>query len=206
MPQREFVPKKYELSKDGNKSTLALRSVGGKQSFDFTFEAVRPNLFRVRFTSDAHPLPPYPSVPEPTKDDSLSSSFTADDASAATEIGGVTATPGRSYVADSGGVSHYSVLDREALHVGRGEKPAPMDLTNRNFSLSASDTFGYDVYRTDPLYKHIPLLIKASSEGVVAIFSSSYSRGTWSVGSELDGLYGAYKVYRQDYGGLEEYF
>ncbi|GAM39021.1 glicosidase [Talaromyces pinophilus] len=230
MPQREFVPKKYELSKDGDDSTLSLRSVGGKQSFDFTFEAVRPNLFRVRFTSDAHPLPPYPSVPEPGKDASLSSSFTTTDSSATTKIGGVTATvewkstpvvslswseskqplhrdlPGRSYVADSSGVSHYSVLDREALHVGLGEKPAPMDLTNRNFILSASDTFGYDVYRTDPLYKHIPLLIKANADGVVAIFSSSYSRGTWSVGSELDGLYGAYKVYRQDYGGLEEYF
>ncbi|KUL82919.1 hypothetical protein ZTR_10379 [Talaromyces verruculosus] len=230
MPQREFVPKKYELSKDGDDSTLSLRSVGGKHSFDFSFEAVRSNLFRVRFTSDAHPLPPYPSVPEPKKDASLSSSFTTTDSSATTEIGGVTATvewkstpvvslswagskqplhrdlPGRSYVADSSGVSHYSVLDREALHVGLGEKPAPMDLTNRNFILSASDTFGYDVYRTDPLYKHIPLLIKANADGVVAIFSSSYSRGTWSVGSELDGLYGAYKVYRQDYGGLEEYF
>jgi alpha-glucosidase (family GH31 glycosyl hydrolase) len=80
-----------------------------------------------------------------------------------------------------------------------------MDLTNRHFILSASDTFGYDVYRTDPLYKHIPLLIKANAEGVVAIFSTSHSRGTWSVGSELDGLYGSYKVYRQDYGGLEQY-
>lgn len=234
MPQRELVPKKYELDETGHPDAgVALRSSEGKQSFNFTFEAVRANLFRVRFTSATHPVPPYPSVPEPVKHNSLASTkFTTSttDSVATAEIAGVTATvkwkntpvvslswtdsgkslhsdlPGRSYVADADGVAHYSVLDREALHVGLGEKAAPMDLTNRHFILSASDTFGYDVYRTDPLYKHIPLLIKANSEGVVAIFSTSQSRGTWSVGSELDGLYGAYKVYRQDYGGLEEYF
>jgi alpha-glucosidase (family GH31 glycosyl hydrolase) len=230
MPQKEFVPKKYSL-RSAEPALVALQSVDGKHSFDFTFEAVRANLFRVRFTSKEHPLPPYPSVrdPKPTLDNDASFS-TADDGESATAIlGAVTATlqwtstpvvalswtaskhilhrdlPGRSYVADSSGVSHYSVLDRAALHVGLGEKPAPMDLTNRHFILSASDTFGYDVYRTDPLYKHIPLLIKATAQGVVGIFSSSHSRGTWSVGSELDGLYGPYKVYRQDYGGLEEY-
>ncbi|OKL59113.1 hypothetical protein UA08_05601 [Talaromyces atroroseus] len=239
MPQREFVPKKYKL-RSAESALVALHSVDGKQSFDFTFEAVRTNLFRVRFTSKEHPLPPYPSVGDPVKetlDNDASFSTTPSSAAAAaaatataTKVGAVTATvqwentpvvslswtdskqllhrdlPGRSYVADSSGVSHYSVLDREALHVGLGEKAAPMDLTNRHFILSASDTFGYDVYRTDPLYKHIPLLIKANSEGVVAIFSTSHSRGTWSLGSELDGLYGPYKVYRQDYGGLEEYF
>lgn len=233
MPQKEFVPKKYKLHNADK--TLTLHSVdAGKQSFEFAFEAVRKNLFRVRFTSQGHPLPPYPNVRDPIKDvlDNKSSFSTADNGSpsATTEVGGVTATvqwdntpvvslswidskqvlhrdlPGRSYVADASGVAHYSILDREALHVGLGEKAAPMDLTNRHFILSSSDTFGYDVYRTDPLYKNIPLLIKANSEGVVAIFSTSHGRGTWSVGSELDGLWGAYKVYRQDYGGLEEYF
>lgn len=230
MPQKEFVPKKYELQSSKEGSALALRSVGGKQSFEFSFEAVRPNLFRVKFLSKDHPLPPYPSVRDPPESSTGQSSFKTTDASATINADGVTAVvqwentpvvslswtgtnkvlhrdlPGRSYVADASGVAHYSVLDREALHVGLGEKAAPMDLTNRHFILSASDTFGYDVYHTDPLYKHIPLLIKANSDGVVATFSTSHSRGTWSVGSELDGLYGAYKVYRQDYGGLEEYF
>ncbi|KAH8697105.1 glycosyl hydrolases family 31-domain-containing protein [Talaromyces proteolyticus] len=234
MPQREFVPKKYERHSSGDASSVHLRSIDGKQSFNFSFEAVRPNLFRVRFSSPEHPLPPYPSVsnPEAQLGDGATSSLSTTDnhSSSKIEIGNVVAivdwknTPevslswtgsdkhlhrdlsGRSYVVDGSGVTHYSVHDRDALHVGLGEKAAPMDLSNRHFILSASDTFGYDVYRTDPLYKHIPLLIKASAEGVVAIFSTSHSRGTWSVGSELDGLYGAYKVYRQDYGGLEEYF
>ena len=51
----------------------------------------------------------------------------------------------------------------------------------------------------------MPLLIKATPNGCVAIVSTSHSRGSWSVGSEIDGLWGHFKVYRHDYGGLEEY-
>lgn len=80
-----------------------------------------------------------------------------------------------------------------------------MDLSNRNFILSATDCFGYDVYHTDPMYKHIPLLINVTPKGCVAMFSTSHSRGNWCVGSEVDGLWGHYKVYRQAHGGLEEY-
>jgi alpha-glucosidase (family GH31 glycosyl hydrolase) len=80
-----------------------------------------------------------------------------------------------------------------------------MDLSNRQFTLSATDCFGYDALRTDPMYKHIPLLIKAGPEGVVGTFSTSHARGSYSVGSEMDGMWGFYKVYRQDHGGLEEY-
>jgi alpha-glucosidase (family GH31 glycosyl hydrolase) len=234
MPQKEFAPKRYEpysSQNDGNGAfSVHLRSKNGHRNFDFTFEAVRLNLFRISFTSQDHPLPPYPSVAQPTQD--LSNIHTASStigSSKKIEIGNVSASidwshtpvvslswtgsdkylhrdlPLRSYVADSTGVAHYSVHDRNSLHVGLGEKPAPMDLTGRHFILSATDCFGYDVYRTDPMYKHIPLLIKANPEGVVAIFSTSHGRGTWSVGSEIDGLWGHFKVYRQDYGGLEEY-
>jgi alpha-glucosidase (family GH31 glycosyl hydrolase) len=108
-------------------------------------------------------------------------------------------------VADATGIAHYTEHDRSDLHVGLGEKRAPMDLSGRHFLLSATDSFGYDVYNTEPLYKHIPLLIKASPDGCVAIFSTTHGRGTWSVGSEVDGLWGHFKVYRQDYGGLEHY-
>jgi alpha-glucosidase (family GH31 glycosyl hydrolase) len=80
-----------------------------------------------------------------------------------------------------------------------------MDLSGRRFELSCIDSFGYDVYKTDPLYKNIPLLINATPQGCVAMFSTSHSRGSYSVGSEMDGMWGFYKVYRQDYGGLEEY-
>jgi len=111
----------------------------------------------------------------------------------------------RSYALDGPGIAQYSEYDRSSLHVGLGEKAAPMNLANRHFQLSATDCFGYDVLRSDPLYKHIPLLIRATPDGVVATFSSTHARGYCSVGSEMDGMWGRFKVYRQDYGGLEEY-
>jgi alpha-glucosidase (family GH31 glycosyl hydrolase) len=111
----------------------------------------------------------------------------------------------RSYALDGPGVAHYTTYDSKKHHAGLGEKAAPFDLSGRTFRVAATDSFGYDGYKTDPLYKHIPLLISAGPQGCVAQFSSSHSRGMISVGGEMDGLWGKYKVYRQDYGGLEEY-
>ena len=113
--------------------------------------------------------------------------------------------PFRSYAIDGPGIAHYTRYHRGDLHIGLGEKAAPMDLSNRHFTLSATDCFGYDVHRTDPMYKHIPLLIRATPYGVVATFSTSHSRGYYSVGSEMDGMWGYFKVYRQEHGGLEMY-
>lgn len=212
--------------------SLQLRSSSAsKGAFDFTFEAIRQNLFRVTFASASHPIPPYPSVTKPAVNLHDVNILTKSEESSKTfNVGGITASvdwahtpvlslswtgsetplhrdlPLRSYVADADGIAHYSQHDRNALHVGLGEKQAPMDLSGRNFLLSATDCFGYDVYNTDPLYKHIPLLIKATPEGCVAIFSTTHGRGMWSVGAEIDGLWGHFKVYRQDYGGLEQYF
>ena len=232
MPQKEYVPKGYELTSSDAATALSLQSNSNGRDFQFTFDPIRPGLFRVTFTSKDHPIPPYPSVlrqtgPELDKVHTVISDIGPK--SRKIEVGNVSATiewsytpvvslswkgsnevlhqdlPFRSYAADSVGVAHYASHDRNALHVGLGEKAAPMDLTGRHFVLSVSDCFGYDVYRTDPMYKHIPLLIKATPEGCVAIFSTSHSRGIWSVGSEIDGHWGHFKVYRQDYGGLEEY-
>jgi alpha-glucosidase (family GH31 glycosyl hydrolase) len=113
--------------------------------------------------------------------------------------------PHRSYTVNGEGVAHYSRYHRNTLYVGLGEKAAPMNLAGRRFELSATDSFGYDVYRTDPLYKNIPLLINATPQGCVATFSTTHSRGHYSVGCEMDGMWGFYNVYRQDYGGLDEY-
>ncbi|KAI5460398.1 glycosyl hydrolases family 31-domain-containing protein [Mariannaea sp. PMI_226] len=210
-----------------------LKSKDKETPFTFTFEAVRENVFRTTFTSESHPLPPHPSVPRMERD--LKSNFrvTSESSGSSKEmkIGDVTAkvdwesttpllsislsesqaeplhqdVPHRSYIVDGTGVAHYSKFNRGTLHVGLGEKAAPMNLSGRRFRLAATDSFGYDVYKTDPLYKNIPLLINATPEGCVAFFSTSHSRGEYSIGSEMDGMWGYYKVYRQDYGGLEEY-
>jgi alpha-glucosidase (family GH31 glycosyl hydrolase) len=114
--------------------------------------------------------------------------------------------PHRSYALDGAGAAHYSTYRQGTLHVGLGEKAAPMDLSGRGFLITASDTFGYDAHRTDPLYKHVPLLINViPGAGAVGILSTSHARAAWAVGSEIDGLWGRFKVYRQARGGLEEY-
>ena len=238
MPQHEYTPQKYvPIQTNGyvegkSQSTpdVQLESTDGDTSFQFTFQAVRPGLFRTTFSSKTHPLPPHPSCPCPNTDlGGLKPISESTPSQKTIKVGDVTATVEwsgppvvslqfagqggaihrdlnfRSYVVDSTGIAHYTRYKRDTLHVGLGEKAAPMNLSNRQFILSATDCFGYDVYRTDPLYKHIPLLINATPEGCVGIFSTSHSRGTYAVGSEIDGLWGHFKVYRQDYGGLEEY-
>ncbi|KAK8066413.1 Neutral alpha-glucosidase C [Apiospora hydei] len=186
--QYERVPHHYELNETSDTTrdsksapAISLRSTDGSTTdpCTFQFEAIRPNVFRTTFTTPKHPVPL-----SPVSDVDLHF---------------------RSYAVDATGIAHYSVYKKDTLHVGLGEKAAPMDLSGRGFIVSASDTFGYDAYRTDPLYKHIPLLINVTPSGCIGMFSTSHARGTWSVGSEIDGMWGHFKVYRQAHGGLEEY-
>jgi alpha-glucosidase (family GH31 glycosyl hydrolase) len=231
--QNEFVPRKYSIETNtGQDSDTSVSLISTDYGLDmrFTFEAVRPNLFRTTFSSQSHPLPPHPSAVKPKSEYGDMSMFsTSSEMRKRIDLNNVTAVVEwtdspvislyldgeqkpihrdlnfRSYAVDSVGIAHYTAYKRDTLHAGLGEKAAPMNLANRHFILSATDCFGYDVYRSDPLYKHIPLFINVTPKGCVAMFSTSHSRGTWSVGSEVDGLWGHYKVYRQAHGGLEEY-
>ncbi|KAH6654155.1 family 31 glycosyl hydrolase [Truncatella angustata] len=198
----------------------------------WSLEAIRPGVFRTTFTTADHPLPPFPSATCPhvdLADTSLNVTHGQDGSTGVIRSGKAKAVVDwtgapvvsisldgmdspihedlafRSYAIDGSGIAHYTKWKKDTLHVGLGEKAAPMDLSGRGFLITASDTFGYDSYKTDPLYKHIPWLMNVTPEGCIGIFSTSHSRGSWSIGSEIDGLWGHYKVYRQAHGGLEEY-
>ncbi|KAF2678893.1 glycoside hydrolase family 31 protein [Lentithecium fluviatile CBS 122367] len=231
MPQVEYIPQGYQPNASTNNVDTVVSLNSRADKFNFTFEALRPGLFRTTFTSPTHLLPPHRAAPIPERDPAIANSESVSSTSSKIlHVNGVTAKvdwtdgpplvsltlpgqdaplhsdlPNRSYVADGLGVAHYTRYNMGTLHLGLGEKPAPMDLSNRHFVLSATDCFGYDVYRTDPMYKHIPLLINATPDGCVGVFSTSHARGFYSVGSEMDGMWGRFKVYRQEYGGLEEY-
>lgn len=235
MPQQqERVPGSWATSGDATSdSSINLSSQDAQSPFKFTFEALRRNVFRTTFSSATHPLPPHPSATPLKKDlaEAKISTVTPSETMKEIQIGDIIAkvdwtdssplvsvafaetkdqpiqqdVPNRGYAVDGPGVSHYTRYNRGTLHVGLGEKSAPMDLSGRRFEISATDSFGYDVYRTDPLYKNIPLLINATPNGCIAMFSTSNGRGMYSIGSEMDGMWGRYKVYRQDFGGLEEY-
>lgn len=215
---REFIPRSYQRVQEngyssktaGASAEIALESTDADSKFLFTFQAVRPGLFRTTFTSKTHPLPPHPATPRPTVDfKGVNPTSESTDTKHKITFGDVTASVDwsdapvvslqlagqekplhrdlqfRSYAVDSTGIAHYTWYKRDTLHVGLGEKAAPMNLANRHFVLQVTDSFGYDCYRTDPLYKHIPLLINVTPEGVVAMFSTSHSRGTYAVGSEV---------------------
>ncbi|KAK4082742.1 CAZyme family GH31 [Trichoderma aggressivum f. europaeum] len=232
MPQQERVPSNWAENTASSDKLLQLDCTDPQLPFQFTLDALRSNVFRTTFTSKSHPLPPHPSVPL-LKRQIEAASVNVDSTSTTKQIkiGPITATidwtesspllsvslegskngplhedlPNRSYVVDGEGIAHYSRYNRDTLYVGLGEKAAPMNLAGRKFELSATDSFGYDIYRTDPLYKNIPLLINATPSGCLALFSTTHSRGSYSIGAEMDGMWGRYKVLRQDYGGLEEY-
>jgi alpha-glucosidase (family GH31 glycosyl hydrolase) len=220
----EQIPSGYHLQ-HFNEHQLSLHA----PSHDATFflETIRDRIIRVTFTTPEHPLPPHPSVARPSGHtiaapvDSREDLFTFNLQDGISFSVKANPTPvlsiqkhgvalysdlaNRSYTLDGTGTSRYGVFDPEALSIGLGERAAPFDLSHRTFSLSALDAAQYDAYRTDPLYKHIPLLIRASPLGSVGLFSSSHSRGVWSVGGEIDALWGRYEVMRQDFGGLELY-
>jgi alpha-glucosidase (family GH31 glycosyl hydrolase) len=236
MATYEYIPQGYALAsfkeKDGALK-LNLHCIDPRLVATFSFEVLRPNLFRTTFTTSEHPLPPHPSAVKPEANlqghRPQASHSGRDEKTKVVTVGDVIATvqwsetplvslafvdspkplhsdlPFRSYCIEGTGVSHYSSYRMGDLHVGLGEKAAPLDLSNRRFTISATDSFGYDVYKTDPLYKCIPLVINASPEGCVGVFYTSHARGMYSVGSEMDGLWGRYKVYRQSHGGLEQY-
>lgn len=230
MRQTEKLPRQYAAeTKTSSDNVLHLKSTDCSTQTQFSFEAVRSNIFRTTFTATSHPVPPHPSIiqPKPETLDIVASTQAERQFHELSSSNGIKATVEwadtplvsvsidgfelhkdlayRSYVLDGPGVAHYTWYRRDSLHVGLGEKAAPMNLSNRFFQIAATDSFGYDVYRTDPLYKHIPLLINVTPKGCIAMFSTSHSRSSWAVGSEIEGLWGHFKVYRQDYGGLEEY-
>jgi len=183
-------------------SDVRLESSTGDSKFQFTFEALRPGLFRTTFSSSTHPLPPHPSTARPAQDFAglkLSSECTGKQKKIT--LGDVSATVEwdacpivtlqlagrqkpihrdldfRSYVADSTGIAHYTRYKRNTLHVGLGEKAAPMNLSNRSFILSATDCFGYgeslfpilvgedpnQILRTSPHHLIVPSLLNISA-------------------------------------------
>jgi alpha-glucosidase (family GH31 glycosyl hydrolase) len=119
----------------------------------------------------------------------------------------------RSFALTEHGMMRHWSLDQTRLHLGLGEKAAPIDLTGRRFTLHGTDAAWYDSYRTDPLYKHTPFLISTprptedSLHGLTyAIFHGTNSIATWDVGREIDYPSGGWsKRFIQDWGGLEEW-
>lgn len=53
----------------------------------------------------------------------------------------------RSYALTEHGIMRHWWMERDAIHVGMGEKGAPLDLTGRSFLIGGSDSACYDAYK-----------------------------------------------------------
>ncbi|EJT47313.1 glicosidase [Trichosporon asahii var. asahii CBS 2479] len=120
--------------------------------------------------------------------------------------------PCRLYALTEHGVMRHWLLPRSNVHFGLGEKGAPLDLSGRSFSISATDAACYDAYNGDPLYKHTPFLISAprpkpdqEMPSTYAIYHASNSNAAWDLGRLHDDPWGYFKTFTQDHGGLEEW-
>ncbi|KAJ9092849.1 hypothetical protein QFC19_008573 [Naganishia cerealis] len=124
--------------------------------------------------------------------------------------------PRRGYVLGEHGIIRYSRFIDGNIHVGLGEKGAPLDLTGRLFELTGTDAAAYDAYLTDPLYKHTPFLISVAKpyntlkQGVIqpssyAQYHTTNSDGTWDIHHKRSDPQGYFSRYSQDWGGLDEY-
>ncbi|ORX37673.1 glycosyl hydrolases family 31-domain-containing protein [Kockovaella imperatae] len=123
--------------------------------------------------------------------------------------------PGRSYAMTEHGMIRHWWIERNNLHVGLGERAAPLDLTSRSFTMTGTDGACYDAYEGDPLYKHTPFLISTprpepgdgpeSLPSTYAIYHPTNSVATWDIGRWHDDPWGYHKTFVQDWGGLEEW-
>jgi hypothetical protein len=73
MPQLEHIPQGYHAIAETNSQTADVQLKSDAGDFAFTFEALRPGMFRTTFTSPKHLLPPHraAAVPERTLSGSI---------------------------------------------------------------------------------------------------------------------------------------
>jgi hypothetical protein len=172
MPMLEHLPTGYLAVASLTASHGKVQLQSNSNDFKFTFEALRPGLFRTTFTSPKDLLPSHRAVPVPksTLNDANINDVSSDETSKSLAVDGITALvdwesgvplvsltlpgqnvpihsdlPNRLYAADGPGIAHYTKYNSRTLHLSFAEKPAPMNLLNRYFVLSAADSFGYDV-------------------------------------------------------------
>ncbi|GMA38630.1 alpha-glucosidase [Mobilicoccus caccae] len=92
--------------------------------------------------------------------------------------------------------------------LGLGEKAGPLDRAGRRYEMRALDAMGYDAERTDPLYKHWPMLIRTvpgQPGGAVGLFYDNYSRCTFDLGQAKDNYHAPFWQWHADSGDLDLY-
>lgn len=85
-------------------------------------------------------------------------------------------------------------------YLGLGDKSGPLDRASRRLIVRATDAFGYDAERSDPLYKHCPLVYVQGGVGsgdaapryYGMLYDTSYE-AVYDLGCEIDNYYGDFR-------------
>ncbi len=99
----------------------------------------------------------------------------------------------------------YARMDEEDVFYGFGEKTGPLNKNKRYLRERATDSFGYDPYRADTLYKHIPFYIKLERESscAVGVFYHNFHESEFNMGCEKSNYWPRYNYFRCDGGDID---
>jgi alpha-glucosidase len=89
-------------------------------------------------------------------------------------------------------------------YYGLGERAGDSNRAGRRFRLTNLDPMGYDAEHSDPLYKSIPYLLVADSDGAChGAFYDTLADVTFDFGRELDNYHGPYRHMVADAGDVD---
>ncbi|HEY2481665.1 MAG TPA: glycoside hydrolase family 31 protein [Caulobacteraceae bacterium] len=107
-----------------------------------------------------------------------------------------------------GEVRHYLARSEGELYFGLGEKSGAQNRAGRRLRLSNIDALGYNARTSDPLYKHIPLVIARRPAEAISygLFYDTAADCAFDLGCERDNYHGLYRSFEAAAGDLDYYF
>jgi alpha-glucosidase len=101
-------------------------------------------------------------------------------------------------------VSYVRMKEDDAFY-GFGEKTGPLNKNKMFLRQRGTDAFGYDPYRCDTLYKHIPFYIRLDRESrkAVGVFYHNFYESVFNMGAEKSNYWPRYSYYQTDGGDLD---
>ncbi|KAF8199901.1 glycosyl hydrolases family 31-domain-containing protein [Mycena galopus ATCC 62051] len=101
----------------------------------------------------------------------------------------------------------YVHQDRNEFVYGLGESRGSLVKNGKKFTLQGRDALSYDWENGDPLYKVNPFYTVYNKKTKLwhGIFYNNLSASSIDLGSECDGLWGSFRVYRANSGPLDYY-
>ncbi len=102
-------------------------------------------------------------------------------------------------------LTSYTRMNEGDFFYGFGEKTGPLNKNKSFLRERATDSFGYDAWSADTLYKHIPFYIRLdqASKKAVGVFYHNFYESEFNMGCEKSNYFPRYSYFRADGGDLD---